>query len=41
MDVGGLVLPDRLRDIFDGFSHAGEGLDLILSQSIPLPLSSS
>jgi hypothetical protein len=31
MDVSGLVLPDRLRNVLDGFSHAGEGLELILS----------
>jgi hypothetical protein len=31
MDVSGLVLPDRLRDVLDGFSHGSEGLELILS----------
>jgi hypothetical protein len=41
MDVDGLVLPNRLCDILDGFSHGSEGLELILSQTTPLPLSSS
>jgi hypothetical protein len=41
MDVGGLVLPDRLRDVLDDFSHGSEGHELILSQTTPLPLSSS
>jgi hypothetical protein len=33
MDVGGLVLPYRLRDVLDGFSHGSEGHELIFSQS--------
>jgi hypothetical protein len=40
VDVGRLVVLDRLRDVLDGFSHAGEGLELILSQTTPLPLAS-
>jgi hypothetical protein len=40
VDVGRLVVPDRLHDVLDGFSHVAEGLELILSQPTPLPLAS-
>jgi hypothetical protein len=41
MDVGGLVLPYRLCDVLEGFSHGSEVHELILRQTTPLPLSSS
>jgi hypothetical protein len=40
VDFRRLVVPDRLSDALDGFSHAAEGPELILSQPTPLPIAS-
>jgi hypothetical protein len=40
VDVGRLVVPDRLRGVLNGFSHDVEVLELILNQPTPLSLAS-